>query len=360
MTWVIWLVVFTVVSVMVLEVVATLLYHRYVSAGNRAAMNTLLVKKKNSTMSTPYTLYETHPFTGWTLNPFYVNKLGQRIHNKLGFRAKTDFVEKTEALRIYCAGGSTTYCTDIDETDLTWPSLLEKKLQISLGRSVEVINGGVGGFNTYQSFIRLSAYLDYLHPQLVIVYLNKNDLTSFYNPPAHITKIFPDFSNAMRSLNFYEMGKNILAWTRYSALLKLLAAYQISLQQLNVLPYVYQLQTQPDVPRMLDWRLDLAVISTMQKNIIAVCASRKIPVLYVTEVVHDAVLAPYMAQIHQLVRELARSDQRCYAFDLAAIFPYEKELFIDKLHFTPKGCQKMADLLAAHLLSQSLVSPKER
>ena len=96
--------------------------------------------------------YSEHPFSGWSLNPDFLNVMGERIHNRQGFRDDQDFetLDPT-ALRIYCAGDSTTYSTNIEDNHGTWPFLLGQYLNDKQQHAVSVINGGVGGYFTFQS-----------------------------------------------------------------------------------------------------------------------------------------------------------------------------------------------------------------
>jgi hypothetical protein len=82
--------------------------------------------------------------------------LKQRVRftiNSLGFRGEEFSRSKKRRMRVFCVGGSTTAC-DCNHDEETWPAQLERSLN-SRGFDVEVINGGVQGWYSYQDYLRL-------------------------------------------------------------------------------------------------------------------------------------------------------------------------------------------------------------
>ena len=77
-----------------------------------------------------------HPFTNWSLNPFYKNKSGELVHTIEGFRKTNeensimDTLQKNKnAYKIVCIGGSSTHCAEMDKYQDTWPGQLQQELK---------------------------------------------------------------------------------------------------------------------------------------------------------------------------------------------------------------------------------------
>ena len=301
--------------------------------------------------------YSEHPFTGWSLSPEFRNIYGEKVHNRQGFRCSPDLEElDPNAVRIYCAGGSTTYCTNIERNEDTWPHLLSLSTADSINGKVEVINGGVGGFNTFQSYIRLSAYIDDIRPDIVIVYHAKNDLTPFYNGNPANGKPLPDYSNCMRSLSFCGMSHSITPAARWSFVGKLWALWRLSPEQTS-LDYVYDTRKRlPDIPTLLAARNDFSIVETMQRNMVALCRSRGVTLVYVTQRVNDAELAPYVTALNQRIRGLEDRQNGCFIFDLDHVMPHDAELLADKMHFSDEGCRRVARHIGGFLAESRLLA----
>lgn len=353
-----------VAGVALLEGIAFVLYAKKAPASRKRTLEFLLygrtrsyTKESQPASQAAAPRYAEHPFTGWSLNPDFLNIHGEKIHNRQGFRCSRDLEAlNPDAFRIYCAGGSTTYCTDIERNEDTWPHLLGQYLSQASGREVEVINGAVGGFNTFQSYIRLSAYIDYLRPNLVVVYHAKNDLTPFYSGYPDNGKALPDYSNLMRSLNFRGMADSITPLARYSFLGKLWAAWRLSAQ--TSLAYVHGSARVPDIATLLAARTDYSIIETMQRNMVSLCRGRDITLVYMTQRVVEAIFNRYIQAINDRVRGLEDPRNNCFVFDLDRVLSYDPALLVDKMHFTAEGCQRVAQHLAQFLNESGLLVDK--
>lgn len=341
-------------------------YYKYKSGAGKIALEYLLdrdrvsphePKDQAASQSAP-TRYAEHPFCGWILNPDFLNIHGEKIHNREGFRCNFNFDQlDADAVRIYCGGESTVYCTDIERNRETWPELLGKELEFRLGRKVQVINGGCGGYNTHQSFVRLSGFIDQIAPHVVLVYHHaKNDLTPFYNGPPEVEKVMPDFSNLIRGLNFSQMSSSInrLAFRTYLG--KVFALRRLSLQQLNILRYIYNMEGVYDAPRLLAKRFDLGMVKSFQRNMVGLCRSREVPLVYVTQLVRTKQFEPYLSQVNDSIKELEDRAQLCWVCDLAREFPRQSDLFADKLHFSPRGCIHLAAYLVDFFETSGLLN----
>lgn len=129
--------------------------------------------------------YVPHPYLAYALNPSYRSSSGLSRHNSLGFRGPEITREKPAgAYRIVCIGGSSTYDTEISDDRLTFAAQLERVLRETHGRrQVEVINAGVGGYNSWESLINLELRVLDLAPDLVVFYEASNDALARLVPP---------------------------------------------------------------------------------------------------------------------------------------------------------------------------------
>ncbi len=129
-------------------------------------------------------LYQPHPFIGYVVQPGYSTPAGAKHAvntNSLGFRgAEVQRTKPEGTFRIVCLGGSTTWGTGATADDRTWSAGLERVLNQALPPEspysrVEVINAGVSGYTSLESFVNLKMRLLPLEPDLVIVYHAAND-----------------------------------------------------------------------------------------------------------------------------------------------------------------------------------------
>jgi lysophospholipase L1-like esterase len=102
---------------------------------------------------------------------------GQRTwFNALGYRSPDRPREKPpDAVRVVCAGGSTTYDALALTNENSWPWQLETGLAAT-GRTVEVWNAGVPGWTSLENLIALEIRDVDLSPDLVLLYQGINDL----------------------------------------------------------------------------------------------------------------------------------------------------------------------------------------
>ena len=98
-------------------------------------------------------IYSEHHYLGYTLTPNYKSLDGLNIHNSLGCRGE-EFSKKKQpgVYRIVMLGGSTTYTTFVQSYKESWPFLTQIMLRnVCNLDNIEVINAGVGGYDSYQT-----------------------------------------------------------------------------------------------------------------------------------------------------------------------------------------------------------------
>ena len=294
-------------------------------------------------------IYCPHPFTNWSLNPTYLNKLGESIHTVEGFRKTREAMsimqvvqENPSAYRVVCVGGSSTYCTEIERYQDTWPAQLQDKLS---EKDVVVFNFGVGGWGTIQSLIRCSTWLPIIQPKIVVIYQAKNDLTPLYNGTEKEKAISPDYQNIMAQFSDC-ISFRFPRWSLYVPLLSLLEIRKLKRGLLDL----YKPKPWAD-PRGLE-RLDKEVVEGIlfrTEALINMCKMIKCKVLYIPEIVIDGEYAVTLDKIYDRIPEVINKYNNTTLFEMKGVLPETKHYFMDKMHLNKKGCEIFAEIVARQI-----------
>ena len=279
-------------------------------------------------------IYCPHPFTNWSLNPHYSPK-GIKQHTIEGFR-KTDVYDSVEnyfntsdenLFKIFCVGGSTTYCTEIESYEDTWPFMLNMKLSKSKKNCV-VANAGVGGWGTLQSLNRFQTWGSILKPNLTIIYQSKNDLTPFFNGRLSEKKIFPDLENIMLQYSQVIPNNNFAA--RFFGIHNLYGDFRSF--------------SDSGLKRFSDTDIKLSKIRYQLFSYIASLWGGS--VMYIPELIKkDSAYFQNMIFLHNQMKNIASNNKNSYFFDIREVYPLESKLFLDKMHFNKKGCELFSEIL---------------
>lgn len=121
-------------------------------------------------------LYSPHHYLNYVTTPNYDD--GVNRHNSLGFRGPEVAMPKPPGVfRIVAIGESTTYSIKVHDWREAYPAVLERILREDYGySSVEVVNAGVGGYDTHESLINLEFRVLDLRPDLLLIYHGHNDI----------------------------------------------------------------------------------------------------------------------------------------------------------------------------------------
>jgi len=87
-----------------------------------------------------------------------------------------DFMNKNDSIEINFFGGSTTECLFVDE-EKRFPYLVGEMLSKKIGKQIIVRNAGVSGKNTMDLTLDFIIRGIPLHPRIVILMENVNDLS---------------------------------------------------------------------------------------------------------------------------------------------------------------------------------------
>ncbi|HJP36831.1 MAG TPA: SGNH/GDSL hydrolase family protein [Gammaproteobacteria bacterium] len=147
-------------------------------------------------------IYQFHPFAGFVFKPRRLHLGGHPAQEEKaivrtdehGFLSEADFLpiaKGANEIRIATIGASTTANINLSYAD-NWPGRLGEFVQQVLpDNKVTVINAGVPGFNTAQSIGNLALRVMPFKPDVVIVYHAYNDL-KVVRPDF---EVLPDYSN---------------------------------------------------------------------------------------------------------------------------------------------------------------------
>ncbi|QDV05451.1 GDSL-like Lipase/Acylhydrolase [Planctomycetes bacterium Poly30] len=123
--------------------------------------------------------FEPHPYLIMTPKPgaWGVGTASEKTHGASGFRGAEIPLAKPEGgLRIACLGGSSTYGTGPSKDAFTWPARLQTILSEELpDRPVDVLNGGVPSWNSFEALENLAFRVLPYAPDIVLIYLATND-----------------------------------------------------------------------------------------------------------------------------------------------------------------------------------------
>lgn len=135
----------------------------------------IVMHKKYGVPGKTYGLYQADRELGATHAPHRYNS--NTILNNWGFRNREDVAaaKSAGAMRVYCSGGSTTFCYNLP-TDEAWPSLLQGKLRATPGREYdEVLNAGQICWSLCHEFVLAKRLLPKLKPDFVILFTGVNE-----------------------------------------------------------------------------------------------------------------------------------------------------------------------------------------
>jgi lysophospholipase L1-like esterase len=216
--------------------------------------------------------------------------------------------------RIVALGGSSTGgAYQMDDIDLFWPRAMETAIG---NPSWEVVNQGVGGWNTLHIRLYVESQLERLSPDILVLYVGHNDLFStgvathkqllarYQAPPNAVLTSVIDGLRGIRSyvgLSFF-----LMSWRGEAAV---------------AVPL-------PDARENLSTILDLA-------------ATRHIHVLMMTEGLHPdpAPMQPYAALLDDLARE---HGQRSLNAAARFVEDDDPDDFLDDCHLTVQGHRRLA------------------
>jgi hypothetical protein len=126
-----------------------------------------------------------HHYLGYYTNPAYRSPDGKDTHNSLGFRGERIKQPKPDDVyRIAMIGGSTTYSQLVRNYRQSWPFLTGEHLRKACKTDkIEVINAGIGGYDSFQTLLNFELRVLDLNIDMVILHHAVNDVHARLVPP---------------------------------------------------------------------------------------------------------------------------------------------------------------------------------
>ena len=306
-------------------------------------------------------IYTAHPFTNWSLNPNF-KKNNIKEHLDEGFRKTSDVSSIFELLnnykkseKIYCMGGSSTYCTELYNYYKSWPFKLQKKINIE---DFVIINGGVGGWGTFQSLIRFIGWANIIKPKILIIYQSKNDLTPFYNANESIRDISPLYQNVMLQYNKYNLKKYLIRKRiKYLKNFQLVKFYKSFFNIINDLGFIYSediYRNELGFKRFSKNFLDSTILNyEIIYNILSEWDGK---ILFIPELIDKE--SPYfkeMDNINKLTKERFLNKRNFIFFDISELIEINKNNFLDNMHYNESGCSLFSEIIYNKLKNLNLL-----
>jgi lysophospholipase L1-like esterase len=307
--------------------------------------------------------YQAHQYEGYILRPGWVSEDGLDRVNSFGYRGAEIEIPKPDGVfRIIALGGSTTYSTSIRDWRDAYPAQLERVLREEYGyTNVEVINGGVGDHNSWESLVNLEFRALDLEPDLVILYQNTNDVDARLVPPdtyrgdnSGLRK--PWDAEAMRRATAWPMRVPSVLWRIAGVNFGWLDAEYLDLRAVIKKPC----SGAKAVPGCLGMTPEEALEANPPiyyernvRDIVAVARANGAEVLllswaYSTNFPYRPYYETAWVEHNQVIRRLA-DELDTYFYDLEATMPPDDKYWTDGRHMTIEGDHVRAELIAAYL-----------
>ena len=303
--------------------------------------------------------YCEHHYLNYVLNPDFRGGVARQFERAHRIR-RTEPLRSRDRVRwrILVLGGSTTYGEQLDDEADTWVYRLERRLRGEIGPDVEVINGGVGGYNVLENAIHYWTLLSSLEPDLVLLYVGINDVH-----PRLFGTLATDYSNyriPWRSEgNVLPVPLGNMLWSN---------TYRFYYLQRYVEPLrrngigAVAAREYPDVAT---WAESLArngpqVYRDHLQNLIRLLLEQGhgvgvLPQYFVAITPADAVFLEGVTQHNVVNREVAARLGVPFAERVVAEGAFARGDTFDRCHFTPSGSERMATIVAEFLRDQHLL-----
>ena len=309
-----------------------------------------------------FCLYEDMDPSKWRIQPHhYLNyaltpnhQKGDLSINSRGFRGGEITLPKPKGVfRVVAIGGSTTYTEQVLDNKMAYPFLLEDRLKNTYSiDSLEVINAGVPGYDTWESFINLQFRALDLEPDLVVIYQGTNDVHSRLVRPKHY---LGDNSGRRKQ---WELPQ-IPIWDR-SAILRIIRrkrglSHQIWLQSLVVKSNDIRSKERS---KILEQNPPIYFYRNL-KSMIAICQAHDLKVMMATWA-HSPQFNDYAAseayqkgfkEHNEVIKGLGK-EMNVPVFDFASVMDQDKKYWVDGRHVNEEGATLKADLFAEFIQKQ--------
>jgi lysophospholipase L1-like esterase len=263
------------------------------------------------------------------------------VINSRGFRGKEIAEVKGDIYRIVAIGESTTFGFTMNSTDRTWPEWLEEMIaeRISPARSFEVINAGIPSYTLQNNMDRLATDILPLSPDMIISYHGINGFV-WLDPslPPLRDRRPPAFrERPLRLLADAEYRIRILHYNARRAA----ASSAQSAPPMDPLNTVYGAQYERLIESARTNEISLVLANY------SMAANSRSPSGVIQFYrggfprVYDQIRANELHSV--LLRKLGQGHPQVYLVDTHEALDGHHEHFIDLIHFTESGRERLAE-----------------
>ena len=325
-------------------------------------------------------LYTWHPFTGFIMSPGIsfvgghpnVKKKPTNNVNTHGFLAKDNdltFKKPADEIRVAVIGASTSANIHLSY-DENWPGRLENLLQQQYtDKKIRIINAGVPGFTTAQSIGNLSLRVMPFKPDVVIIYHAYNDFKAIrlgefkpdyshiHTSPYGYKKLPPFYIRWLNNSMMYVRARN--SYREYQKLKKSTPTNNQK-QQLQEIPKVAQdvfaqhIRAMVDVARGGNAKVILSSFATLHDtqqeyntqfvvDSLSSLQKKELGALqhFSGDLSINAIMMGFVTY-NNILKSIAEELHLGWV-DNASLVPHEDKYFVDRVHFTAEGAEKMAN-----------------
>ncbi|MDZ7330978.1 MAG: GDSL-type esterase/lipase family protein [candidate division KSB1 bacterium] len=344
----------------VLLVITLMLGETYVRLFSRQGYLTPNIQKKNSLQYVP-SLYARHlfPEQEQTIKGAYNNIL--HISNK-GYRGNDFKFEKdSNVTRIIIYGGSAVFDQAATEGK-DWPHLVEKLLN-ERGFSVEVINAGIPGHTSIDSFERLFLEGHLFDPDYVAVYNAWNDI-KYFKTKKPLLRIYKPYDESQDPFQNYQGWLDRFLCEHSQFYVRVRNRYfrwKLNIDTEGVKKKV-SLSSEFYEIGLRQYKLNMEMFVDCARNIGATpilitqarlvskdntAADRNKIIYEYTELTHEALLKAF-EQCDQILYQVAK-EKEVHIIDASKAMTGKSDFFIDHVHLTPKGSSMIAEIVAQNM-----------
>jgi len=270
--------------------------------------------------------------------------------NSYGFRShEFPTVKGPKDYFIVCLGESTTY-GEAASNDLTWPEVLERKLQQHYpDRHIEVFNMGTDMATSVVSVVNLALIGTHLRPDLVIAYHGYNDAASigtqnFRTDHSHF------YTNLDPSKVWRGIERSLPRWALSSYAIAYAAGASDLVFRLNDLGNVVTQPRTDDPDRFKGMEANLRNLDTLS----SIAKGRGGTALFSTFQFTDG-NNPFNREFNERLRRFFQQKGFEYVDQDALIPDYDDSINTDECHFTQKGREMMAENFFQYIVREQLL-----
>ncbi|MFC2140514.1 SGNH/GDSL hydrolase family protein [Candidatus Auribacterota bacterium] len=275
-------------------------------------------------------------------------------------------VKPSSTKRIICLGSSSTAGAGLVDRKKAYPTLLEKKINFQKKeKHYEVINAGLGGHETFRISIYFKDILVRLKPDIVTIYLGRNDesmeksknLLTTYQKMQKIMQIHSDWITNQRllllSLDFrYPFKKIVHLYDFLHSSYIFTGLTNLRRKMFNQIYYLSNIKP-------LTSKTNEGIGEDSLYDIVNRCLQRNIKVLLIPELFNQkGDLTLEYSNYHKIMKRISQKYQDVYYLNLIKAFnnvPDKFLLFYDVVHPTEYGHKIIAEEIYRKLKEKKLI-----